>query len=439
MDCGCCALPLLLRCHPELVTGATLSHPRKTIALLARSDGRTLRRFCDKVPSQTMRGMLPALFSQVSDRQFIDVVVPLLSSSEQADALSKIACSLDTGAMLEVLNGALPGRLVIVLQAPPEALATIIADVGPGRIGAVVVPLLQEPEDLLRDRLVPLLRMVERPAHMAKIVDQVDASVLIALLRGVRAEALAAVVNGFCEEDFNTEGHVIQLLRALNSAPDLANEKIVPLMEKGEPSKLVRLVQGIPAEKLLAVLSSTEADGVLRLLENTNADFAVRLFQLPLDSVISSMAGGFADVMADRNIAELVKHSTDTLQAGLAQADGVLARGLQARGADPSTGYKFGDLTRGLLSMGQESLEPLQEGWEALQKDVALKTETLTETLQQQVDEHMQKVHASLGQNAQLLKEGLKGGLASSQKRLRAFSCQNDVAYKKGLQEEEVF
>eukprot|EP00434_Breviolum_minutum_P037671 symbB.v1.2.033412.t1/scaffold4142.1/size43930/1 len=50
------------------------------------------------------------------------------------------------------------------------------------------------------------------------------------------------------------------------------------------------------------------------------------------------MAGSFAVALADRNIAELVKHSTDTIQAGLAKADDVLARGQQARG-EGSTGY----------------------------------------------------------------------------------------------------
>ena len=36
---------------------------------------------------------------------------------------------------------------------------------------------------------------------------------------------------------------------------------------------------------------------------------------LTFHKVIASMAGGFADVMADQKIADLVKHSTDTLQA----------------------------------------------------------------------------------------------------------------------------
>jgi len=224
--------------------------------------------------------------------------------------------------------------------------------------------------------------------------------------------------------------------------PGVTAEKIVPLMDQGEPSKIVRLVQGIPADKLLAVLGSIETSGVIRLLENTNADFAVRLFNGPLESVIAAMAGGFADVMADRHIAEFVKHSTDTLQAGLAKADGVIARGLQVRGADSGDGYKFGDLTRGLLSMGQEGYEKgkelveleskaLQEGWEAWQKDVAIKTESL----QQQVDQQMQKMSNSLDHNTQLLKEGL----AKGKRKLSAFSCNNTAAYQKGLQEEENF
>ena len=132
------------------------------------------------------------------------------------------------------------------------------------------------------------------------------------------------------------------------------------------------------------------------------------------------------------------------------------------------------------------------EGWEALQKDMAIKTENLTETLQQHVDEHMppgsitqpllqpllsqsrrqspsrQKVHLSLGENAALLKEGLASSSAAERaeqapsgpdasssvspvfrrfrcfwsrfaphwkgkKRLSSFSCRNNTAYQKGL------
>ena len=98
--------------------------------------------------------------------------------------------------------------------------------------------------------------------------------------------------------------------------------------------------------------------------------------------VIASMAGGLSDVLVDRHIAGLVKHSTDTLQARsrlrlgpgravlwllcagwpgagrrrprawLAGESTVESQSLssavsEARGADPSGGYKFGDLTRG--------------------------------------------------------------------------------------------
>lgn len=227
-------------------------------------------------------------------------------------------------------------------------------------------------------------------------------------------------------------GQLLQLLGTAGRLPAL--EKVVPLMDQAESGKMLRLVQGIPAEKMLDVLQSLETKDVLRLLENTNADFVVRLFNGPLDSVVSTMAGSVASALTDRTIAELVKHSTDTIQAGLAKADDVLARGQQARGGD-AMGYQFGDLTRGLLSMGQESWDrgrelveqhskPIQEGIEAWQKEVAEKTESL-----------QQNLHESFGQNALKIKAGIDKG----REQLSNFSCRPN-AYKKGLSEdEEVF
>ena len=40
------------------------------------------------------------------------------------------------------------------------------------------------------------------------------------------------------------------------------------------------------------------------------------IFDLHTLKVVSTMAGSFAVALADRNIAELVKHSTDTIQVG---------------------------------------------------------------------------------------------------------------------------
>eukprot|EP00913_Durusdinium_trenchii_P025011 g23476.t1 len=249
---------------------------------------------------------------------------------------------------------------------------------------------------------------------------------------------------------------------------------------------MVRLVQGIPAEKLLKVLESLEIEGILRLLEMPGLRHRCHLLRVLLAhpcacwaseilkvselsvsqcvltlrisvlhvwhlpnayQVVQTMAGSVADVLADRTIAELVKHSTNTLQAGLAKADDVLARGQQARGAE-GDGYKFGDFTVGLISMavGQESLErgrelmeqhmekakqhskPIQEGWEALQKDVAEKTESI----QSPSDMELQNLHESLGQNA--LK--IQAGLARGREKLSTLSCSSGTAYTKGLQDD---
>ncbi|CAL1138796.1 unnamed protein product [Cladocopium goreaui] len=331
----------------------------------------------------------------------MDVLVPLLSSAElQPQVLAMLNSLGSSGAMLVVLNSAPKGKLSIVLKAPVEVLVPVVSATTAGSARDVLVPVLQESDELLSGTLVPLLGLVTEPERMAMVVNQVQAKVLIPILRGVRAEKLAAILNGLNKEDLALSGCAGQLLQLLGTAGRLpALEKVVPLMDQAESGKMLRLVQGIPAEKMLDVLQSLETKDVLRLLEtlgssalpaisrNTNADFVVRLFNGPLDSVVSTMAGSVASALTDRTIAELVKHSTDTIQAGLAKADDVLARGQQARGGD-AMGYQFGDLTRGLLSMGQESWDrgrelveqhskPIQEGIEAWQKEVAEKTESL--------------------------------------------------------------
>ncbi|CAK9011325.1 unnamed protein product [Durusdinium trenchii] len=403
-----------------------------------------LQQLCGSVPKETMQSMLPVFFREVSYRQFIDVLVPLLEDVQLLPQVSAMLMSLGaSAAMLVVLNRAPKGKLSIVLKAPVEVLVPAVAAMTPGSAEEVLVPVLQEPDELLAETLVPLLGLVKEPERMAMVVNQVDARVLVPILRGVKPQALADILNGLSKEDLAPEGPAGQLLQQLGSDPGLTETKVVPLMALAAPATMVRLVQGIPAEKLLKVLESLEIEGILRLLENTNADFVVRLFNGPLDSVVQTMAGSVADVLADRTIAELVKHSTNTLQAGLAKADDVLARGQQARGAE-GDGYKFGDFTVGLISMavGQESLErgrelmeqhmekakqhskPIQEGWEALQKDVAEKTESI-----------QQNLHESLGQNA--LK--IQAGLARGREKLSTLSCSSGTAYTKGLQEEEVF
>eukprot|EP00434_Breviolum_minutum_P046629 symbB.v1.2.042401.t1/scaffold9958.1/size2140/1 len=91
-------------------------------------------------------------------------------------------------------------------------------------------------------------------------------------------------------------------------------------------------------------------------------------------------------------------------------------------------------MTSGLLSLGQESWDrgrelmeqhskPIQEGFEAWQKEVADKTESL-----------QQNLHESLGNNALKIKKGIDKG----REQLSSLSCSSATAYQKGLQDEEV-
>ncbi|CAJ1343810.1 unnamed protein product [Effrenium voratum] len=442
MECGCCALPSLLKAHPELVSPATLCHPHKSLLLLWSADGRALRRLCDE-SGPGLRDLVPRLFREVSYVQFAEVLVPLVSDAKLGPKLSVMMGKLENGTMLEVLNTAPKGKLPIVLKAPIEALALVVSGVEHDHLQGLLT-VLQEPDELLEDTLVPLLGMVEDPRRMALVVNQLDPRVLVCLLRGARAQQLAALLNALTEEDLAPSGHAAQLLQQLGAAPGLAEKKVVPLLDRAEPAKMVRLVQGIPAAKLLAVLESLDPEDVLRLLEQVNADFAVRLFNGPLDSVIATMAGRFANVMTDKHIAELVKHSTDTLQAGLATADDVLARGQQARGGEKS--YKFGDLTRGLLSIGQEHLEKTKELMEQHSKPLQEGLQERLEKTKELMDQHSKPLQAGLEawHKDMLLKTGvlqseLQEGLAQGRERLSSLSCGSDAAYKRGLEDEAVF
>ena len=81
-----------------------------------------------------------------------------------------------------------------------QVLTEVVAAIRVGAAQEVLVPVLLEPDELLRSTLLPLLTAIEQPQRMALVVNQVHLDVLLPLLRNVRAERLAAVLNGLSEE-----------------------------------------------------------------------------------------------------------------------------------------------------------------------------------------------------------------------------------------------
>ena len=137
---------------------------------------------------------------QVSYRQFLDVLLPLLSDASLQPQVIEMLRSLGASkAMLAVLNGAPKGKLSIMLAADVQVLTKVVAAMTEGSAREVLVPVLLEPKELLADTVVPLLSLVEEPRRMALVVNQVHLEVLLPLLRGVRARQLAAVLNGLSE------------------------------------------------------------------------------------------------------------------------------------------------------------------------------------------------------------------------------------------------
>eukprot|EP00913_Durusdinium_trenchii_P025012 g23477.t1 len=135
----------LLGAHPELVSRTTLCHPGKSLAMLWSANSSVLQQLCGSVPKETMQSMLPVFFREVSYRQFIDVLVPLLEDVQLLPQVSAMLMSLGaSAAMLVVLNRAPKGKLSIVLKAPVEVLVPAVAAMTPGSAEEVLVPVLQD-------------------------------------------------------------------------------------------------------------------------------------------------------------------------------------------------------------------------------------------------------------------------------------------------------
>lgn len=343
------------------MSGAAFSHPLKSLALLTQTDADAVRKLCDELPADTLSEVLPRLLSDVDRERFFKVVIPLLSDARTACKLSKLLGCLQINTILQVVERTSAGKLKIVLGAQEDALTLLMSAVEPDNGVAVLslTTVLNEPDSLLQDTLVPLVNSVNHPERLGQLVSLVEADVLLWLLRGVGAQNLTAILNALSDEDIQPSGSAVVLLRELADNRGLVRDKVLPLLRQAEPQKTARLVQGVEASKLLKVIRSVDVDGLVILLDNTNPDLVVRLFAGSLDSAIAAVAGGAADVMRQPAVASIVKDTTDHLQEGLSKAEHVLQRGQQARGAGEGGGYQFGDFTRGLIASAEDDIKQI--------------------------------------------------------------------------------
>lgn len=347
----------LIRENPGLLRVSILRHVHKLTALLDAMDLEVLRSFLAEVPDKTLKVALPALLKGVRQERFLKVLAPLLALEDMHSTAADLLRLVDSCRVAMLVNEIELEKLLIMLRAPPEALAQLVSTIDDKAIEGVLAPVLREPNELLETTLVPLLVNVQHPERLSAVVNAVDADVMLPLLRGVPAPRLAALVDAFDAEDFEQEGAVLVLLKNLGGEPSLMEQKVLPLVSACEVAKLTPLVQGVKASQLLEVLRLVDVDGVVRILENTNAEFAVRLFNGPLEAVVSNIVGGLAEAVRNPLAASAMKQVTDSLNEGLTNVDKVfedvrnmVRRGKEERGVSDAAEYKFGDFTRGLIA-----------------------------------------------------------------------------------------
>eukprot|EP00929_Paragymnodinium_shiwhaense_P000499 TRINITY_DN100737_c0_g1_i1.p1 TRINITY_DN100737_c0_g1~~TRINITY_DN100737_c0_g1_i1.p1 ORF type:complete len:560 (-),score=141.70 TRINITY_DN100737_c0_g1_i1:291-1970(-) len=375
-----CELLSLLRQHPSLVNRATLQHPCKVTKLLRYADVDVISKFCAAVPEEVVTNALVTLFQKMKRDQVETVLAPLFRQPAPLEAMVMLVQRVEAEAVSEVICGVPPGKLDIVLRAPPDKLAGVVSGMDSGRIGPVLLPVLRESDELLEHTLVPLLREVDHPERIATVANQVEEQVLLWILRGEHPKNLANLIDAFGAEDFEPDSHLILLLIELADERGLTKNKVLPLLQKGVPETITTLVRQVKPVQLLQVLRAVEVDGVLRLLENTNIDIIVRLFNGPLETTISSVAGGLAEAMRHPVVASNVRQLTNALNDGIVKTNTltqktiqdvktIVDRGKAERGAgEEEDDYQFGDFTRGLLAeaatRGKEALADASEAAE---------------------------------------------------------------------------
>lgn len=348
---------------------ALTRHFTRVVTLLCNADAGALRQFNNDVPERTLREILPRILQEFDSARLKASLVPLLNAADLQGTLMELLEVMDTSCIIQLLGNVPAHKLAIVLRAPRGNLADLIAAVDAERIPVVLIPVLQEPEDLLAGTLVPLLEQVRNPGRIAAVANLVETDVLLWFLRGVPADRLAPLIDALSPEDFQAGGTAIALLQQLADARGLVRDKVVPLITRGEPTLIAQIIQGTSANNLLEVLRRVEVDGVLLFLENTNIEFVIRVFNGPLDTAVAAtVAGSFADSLRNPLVASSLKQLTDGLNDTFQAADQAqqtavdyamqnvqrpvldyVRRGKEQRGASGDEAYEFGDFTRGIV------------------------------------------------------------------------------------------
>eukprot|EP00929_Paragymnodinium_shiwhaense_P033793 TRINITY_DN18497_c0_g1_i3.p1 TRINITY_DN18497_c0_g1~~TRINITY_DN18497_c0_g1_i3.p1 ORF type:complete len:362 (+),score=51.46 TRINITY_DN18497_c0_g1_i3:558-1643(+) len=272
------------------------------------------------------------------------------------ETLSALLLVMDARCTVELIDAVPVEKLAVVLKAPADNVTAVLTNIRSHNFSQTLISLLQEPELVLAEKIVPLICAVSRPKHLALAVSHADLTPLLWVVRGARTQQLAIFIDAVQEEDYGPGGAVIAFIKAIRSEPDLVHEKILPVMNSGDAMKLATLIQGVWAKKLMDIMRRLSVEETLFLLENSRAEDLVNLCNGPLEGVIGWGASRFANAMRAPGGAIVL----GTAASSVKKVQGVLEKGREARSsegdaAEANASYRFGDFTRGLLESGRQA------------------------------------------------------------------------------------
>ena len=97
---------------------------------------------------------------------------------------------LEPELVVDVVNCVPKEKLQAVCSAPTEALVAVLSTVDMNRFRLTLIPLLQEPLEFIRGKVVPLISSMEHPERLGHMMNHAELRVLLWIVRGVQISKL---------------------------------------------------------------------------------------------------------------------------------------------------------------------------------------------------------------------------------------------------------
>jgi len=311
--CAPFSLAKLVLHNPYMASHTVLAHPGQIITLLKNCEVGKLDLFCAACPAAVMRDALPKLLS---------VLVPLLNNVEMHAPLAAMLRRVDALRLAEILNGALLGRLDVVMRCPGETVVDILCAVKDARICALLPPVNQAPEKLL-----DFVSHCASAEKAAAIVNFIEPEAIVWLFYSTSPARLAELLGHFDAAEFRENGCFIRFLGHLQGERRLTNNVVGPFLSLVPPAVVAQMVREVPAEQLLKVLCNVGPRGVARILENTNVDLIIRMWTGRLESLVVNGAAPLSALQRDVRAAAAIKNVSDGIQQALSSYRRLVAVG----------------------------------------------------------------------------------------------------------------